>query len=187
MKRTCVMGIDNGVTGSITVLYDDGTFTYLKMPTIRQRNYTKTVRHLERVNFPKLVKFLSSLAATNEVVIAVMERPMVNPKRFIASTSALRCLEATQIALESTGIPYSFIDSKNWQGEFLPKGTKGSDELKKASDDLAYKKLPVYKFKNGEGDSVHIAAYALKHYVKENKENGRQPEEDSGSSEGSGG
>lgn len=171
MKRTCVMGIDNGVTGSITVLYADGTFTYIKMPSIKQRNYTKTRAFLHRVDFPRLAKFLTNIATTNQVVLAVMERPMVNPKRWIASTSALRCLEATQIALEMAGIPYTFIDSKAWQGEFLPKGTVGSEELKKASDALARKKYPVYNFKNGEGDSTHIAEYAKKHFVEE-KNNG---------------
>lgn len=171
MKRTCVMGIDNGVTGSITVLCADGTFAYAKMPSIRQRNYTKTRAYLHRVDFPKLVKFLTNIATMNQVVLAVMERPMVNPKRWVASMSALRCLEATQIALEMAGIPYTFIDSKAWQGEFLPKGTVGSEELKKASDTLARKKYPVYNFKNGEGDSTHIAEYAKKHFVEE-KNNG---------------
>lgn len=183
MKRTCVVGIDNGVTGSITVLYADGTFTYAKMPVIRQRNYTKTKTWLHRVNFPRLLHFMSNLASTNEVVIAVMERPMVNPHRFVASVSALRCLEATQIALEAAGIPYSFIDSKAWQKEFLPEGTKGTDALKKASDELAKKKYPIYQFKDGEGDSTHIAEYAKKHFVEE-KEHGGTAEKDSGPDSG---
>lgn len=179
MKRTCVMGIDNGVTGSITVLYADGTFTYAKMPVIRQRNYTKTKAWLHRVDFPRLLRFLHNISSLNEVVIAVMERPMVNPHRFSASMSAIRCLEATQIALEGSGIPYAFIDSKAWQKEFLPEGTMGTEALKKASDELAKKKYPIYKFKNGEGDSTHIAEYAKKHFVEE-KENGGTPEKDSG-------
>lgn len=178
MKRTCVMGIDNGVTGSITVLYADGTFTYVKMPTFKQRNYTKVTSWLHRVNFVKLRAFLDNLTTTNEVVLAVMERPMVNPGRFAASASALRCLEATQIALELSGIPYAFIDSKAWQKELLPKGLKGSEELKKASDALAKKKYPMYNFKDGEGDSTHIAEYAKKHFTEE-KQNGGTSEENS--------
>lgn len=177
------MGIDNGVTGSITVLYAGGGFTHVKMPTIKQRNYTKKVGYLERVNFSKLLHFLTNLNTSNEVVIAAMERPMVNPKRFLASTSALRCLEATQIALECAGIPFCFIDSKNWQGEFLPKGIKGSDELKKASDTLANQKYPGCNFKNGDGDSIHIAEYALKHFVEEKKQNGTQPEQEDSSAD----
>lgn len=193
-KRTCVVGIDNGVTGSITVLYADKTFTWWKTPVVKCRNYTKTVRHLERINFPKLLRFLSNLSSMNEVVLAVMERPMVNPKRWVASTSALRCLEATIIALEMTGIPYAFIDSKQWQKEFLPEGTKGSDDLKRASDELAIKKYPIHVFKNGEGDSCHIAEYALKHFVNEEKtkenENGTREtdvKEDNSADTGEGG
>ncbi len=188
-KRTCVVGIDNGVTGSIAVLYADKTFTWWKTPTVKCCNYTKVERHLERINFPKLLRFLSNLSSMNEVVLAVMERPMVNPKRWVASTSALRCLEATIIALEMCGINYAFIDSKEWQKELLPEGTKGSEDLKAASDALAIKKYPIHVFKNGEGDSCHIAEYALKHFVNEEKTNGTQPDtkEDNCSDKGEGG
>lgn len=172
-KRTCVVGIDNGVTGSITVLYADKTFTYMKMPTVKCRNYTKKEAHLERVNFPRLLRFFNNLSSTNEVALACLERPMVNPHRWIASTSALRCLEATIIALEGAGISYCYIDSKAWQKEYLPEGTKGSEDLKKASDALANTKYPVHVFKDGEGDSCHIAEYALKHFCEEKKIDGR--------------
>ena len=62
----------------------------------------------------------------------LIERPMVNPKRFAASTSALRALEATLITVEDLDMAYQFVDSKQWQRVFFP-GVKGSGELKKAS------------------------------------------------------
>lgn len=185
MKRTCIVGIDNGVTGSIMVLYDDKTFTFLKTPVIKQRNYTKKAKTITRVDFEKLYTFFQNLKTFNDVVMAVLERPMVNPKRFDSTISAIRCLESTQIILESNRIPFVFIDSKAWQSEFLP-DVKGSDKLKEASDKRARKKFPSVAFKDGEGDSANIADYAMKHFVeiKEIKNgNRRNDEENSGPAE----
>jgi len=164
MERTCVVGIDNGVTGSIAVIYDDGTYTFLKTPVIQQLSYTKKKKYIARINFKKMYEFFQNLKTSNSVVLAVLERPMVNPMRFVATLSAMRALEATQIILEANGIPYTFIDSKEWQNELLP-GVKGSDNLKAESDKRARKKYPAVAFRDGEGDSVNITEYALKHLV----------------------
>lgn len=181
--RTCVVGIDNGVTGSIMVVYDDGTYTFLKTPTIEQLSYTKKKKRIHRIDFKSLYTFFQNLKSFNEVVLVVMERPMVNPMRFDATLSAIRCLESTQIILEGHGIPYTFIDSKEWQKELLP-GVVGSDKLKKASDKRARKHYPAVAFKDGQGDSANIAEYALKHFIekKENK-NGIGHKENSGPAE----
>ena len=53
-------------------------------------------------------------------VMASIERPMVNPKRFEATVSALRALEATLIVLESLNIGKEYCDSKGWQKALLP-------------------------------------------------------------------
>jgi hypothetical protein len=96
--------------------------------------------------------------------IAIIERPMINPTRFKASISAARSLEATQIIFESLGIPYMFIDSREWQKAELPKGYEGP-ELKKASMDIGCRLFPdkaelIKKHKDADG--LLIAHYAYK-------------------------
>ena len=88
-----------------------------------------------------------------------IERPMVNPMRFAATLSAMRALEATVIFFEGRKIPYSYIDSKEWQKVMLPEGLKGSDELKEASDSICRRLFPDVEVCKGGGDSLLIAKY----------------------------
>ena len=90
-----------------------------------------------------------------------MERPMVNPTRFKATTSALRCFEAELILIEHLGYAYCYVDSKYWQRELLPKGIKGADEQKKASKDIGKRLFPqLADFKHSDYDGILIAEYA---------------------------
>ncbi|GAH84395.1 unnamed protein product, partial [marine sediment metagenome] len=92
-----------------------------------------------------------------------IERPYVNPQGFKATASALRCLEATLIAIEALGLSYQYMDSKEWQREMLPLGLKGTAELKKASVDIGCRLFPQYAEqirKHKDGDSLLIAEYA---------------------------
>jgi hypothetical protein len=60
-------------------------------------------------------------------------------------------------------LPYRYIDSKSWQKEFLPSGLKGSDELKKASLQVAQRMFPKLDYsKIKDGDGILIAEYARK-------------------------
>ena len=91
----------------------------------------------------------------------VCERPMINPTRWKASMSAIRCWEAQLIILEVLGVPHQFVDSKEWQRELLPKGIKGSDEQKKASKDIGKRLFPsLADFKHTDFDGLLIAEYA---------------------------
>ena len=93
-------------------------------------------------------------------MLAILERPMVNPGRFKATISAIRCLEATVIALESLYIPYMYIDSKEWQRSMLPDGIKGAPNLKKASLDIGNRMWPsLMNSKMKDADSLLIAEY----------------------------
>jgi hypothetical protein len=93
--------------------------------------------------------------------MVVMERPMVNPTRFKATTSALRCFEAQLILIEHLGLAYCYVDSKDWQRELLPKGIKGADEQKKASKDIGKRLFPqLADFKHSDFDGLLIAEYA---------------------------
>lgn len=158
------IGIDNGVTGSVGIISEDkSVIEFFETPVIKQLNYQKSVKNINRVIVPELREKLALYQSSgNEIVpLAIVERPMVNPTRFDASTSALRALEATLIVLEGLKIPYRFIDSKEWQKQLLPKGLKGSDKLKKASYDVGHRLFPDISTKiHKDFDGLLIAEYA---------------------------
>jgi len=158
MERTkynrVFVGIDNGVSGAITIISESGTvLLHVKTPVKNCLNYTKKKAFHNRVNFKELTAILTF---TDKTPFCMIERPMVNPMRWVASVSAIRCLEATEIVLEELQIPYQFIDSKEWQKALLPSGLK-KEELKKASVDVAKRLFPKQTIVNS--DSLLIAEY----------------------------
>lgn len=156
MKK-CYIGIDNGVTGSIGVIYDDGTSAFIPTPVRKVRDYTKEEQHFNRVDWKNLADNLPKDATV------LLERPMVNPKAFVATKSALRALEATLIVLEITDLPYTFIDSKEWQKEFIASSVIGHDQMKKASKQIGIELFPNHKSKiekHGDADGLLIAEFA---------------------------
>ena len=144
-KMKVYIGIDNGVTGSIAI-YDgvvSGLITFQKTPTIKQLSYTKKKQNISRLDAVTFDNIISRYEGRD--VFCAIERPMVNPKMFKATMSAVRCLEATLTLLERRKIPYEYIDSKQWQSEMLPKGCKGRDQLKSASYDIGLRLFPSFK------------------------------------------
>lgn len=155
LSNKTFIGIDNGVTGGITILYSNGDVCFHdKTPVKRCLNYTKKKAFVNRVDGNELYHLLQS---AGENTFCMIERPMVNPTRFQATLSALRCLEATETILEQLKIPYQFIDSKEWQKVLLPSGLKGQDELKKAAESVAHRLYPRIKIVNA--DCILIALY----------------------------
>ena len=67
------------------------------------------------------------------------------------------------IALEESQFPYEYIDSKEWQKILLPKGLKGSDELKKASLDVGKRMFPELNLKK-DADGLLIAEFLRRKY-----------------------
>lgn len=124
------IGVDNGVSGSAGILDEQGKAFLYPTPTKQSLNYQKTkVKHITRIDVGAFRKLLSQFRYKNGVggslttemsCKALLERPMINPQRFEATTSALRALEATLIVLESLGIGYEYCDSKSWQKKYLP-------------------------------------------------------------------
>ena len=166
MKYQIILGIDNGVSGSIGVIKEDYT-TLIPVPTISQQSYTKKKANITRIDFHELVCIIGDALSFSHGrdAFAFLERPMVNPMRFQASASALRAHEATLIALEHFSIGYKFIDSKEWQKAMLPEGIKGTPELKKASLDIGIRTCPYLTDeinKQGDADGLLIALYAHK-------------------------
>lgn len=151
------IGIDNGVSGSVAVLDENGAVLYYGLtPVIKCLNYTKTKAWINRVNHRELGLLLEKYSDNSRCAI---ERPLVNPGRFKATLSALRALESTQIILETLRIPYEFMDSKEWQRVLLPAGLE-KEELKIASNEVCKRKFPSVELKKlGDGDSLLIAEH----------------------------
>ena len=129
------IGIDNGTTGTIGIIDESGkVYHFDKTPTIKGQDYTKMKKNISRINSLELKQLLEMYVPGDDLIVKVLlERPMVNPTRFQSTVTALRAFEATLVIIETLNFPYQFIDSKEWQKELLPKGIKGSEELKKAS------------------------------------------------------
>ena len=157
-KNKLYIGIDNGVSGSIG--WTDGIVQgQIKTPVFKQQNYTKTKGNISRIDHCFLVTWLKDLTMEFASVFVVIERPMVNPGRFKATLSAIRALESMQLILEVLSLKYQFIDSKEWQKDMLPKGTKGSDELKKAGITIAGRLFPSIVCKP-DADGILMAEWA---------------------------
>lgn len=155
------IGIDNGVSGTIGIVSQEGNvLEFFKTPVVSGQDYTKAKKNISRVDHQKLRNLFEIYAPADDLTVkALVERPLVNPTRFLATTSALRALEATLIVLEQIGIPYEFIDSKEWQKDMLPKGIKGSAELKKASKDIGERLFPHNIINHPDTDGLLIAEY----------------------------
>lgn len=162
------IGIDNGVTGTIAVVREGKCLAFLLTPVKKEQSYTKKKDIISRLDANYIKQYFEQLMIIHDIpaneCIAIIERPMINPTRFKASISAARSLEATQIIFESLGIPYMFIDSREWQKAELPKGYEGP-ELKKASMDIGCRLFPdkaelIKKHKDADG--LLIAHYAYK-------------------------
>lgn len=164
------IGIDNGVSGSIGIIGDLRSLVDFKSTPIKKvQNYTKKKDMISRIDHSELLKILSSIASSGEPVVVILERPMVNPTRFKATTSALRSFESTLVILEQLGIPYEFIDSKEWQKALLPAGVEGSAELKKASHDVGCRLFPAHSTNinnHGDADGLLIAEYCRRRHGK---------------------
>lgn len=158
------IGIDNGVSGSVAILCENSNsnLIFVKTPVRKELNYTKTKAYINRIDIIKLTELLS-VVKDGEFIMALIERPMVNPTRWVASVSAIRALEATQGILETLNIPFAFIDSKEWQKALLPSGLKG-DELKTASLDVGKRLYPSVVIKHPDYDGLLIAHYCKQKY-----------------------
>jgi hypothetical protein len=159
------IGIDNGVTGAVAIFSEEGEQFFFATPVKKEQSYTKAKNMITRVNTPELIKNLSDIMGDNKGV-AMIERPMVNPGRFKATMSALRCLEATLVIMEYKGIAVDYIDSKEWQKALLPSGLE-KEELKKASADIGKRLFPQFAQKidkQGDADGLLIAEYCRRKY-----------------------
>jgi len=167
-----ILAIDNGVSGSIACLNKNGkVILFLPTPVKKELNYTKEKAWLNRLDHHALKELLFFIFRENdnsfENISVYIERPMINPMRWKASMSAIRCLEALVVVLEEVKLPSptKYIDSKEWQKTMLPSGLKGADELKRAGVNVAERMFPGRKF-IPDADALLMAEYLRR------KENG---------------
>jgi len=156
------IGVDNGPTGSIGVV---GTRSdvFIKTPTKFEQNYTKAKGNITRLHAVQFKAFLMQYVSRIETTLIILERPFKNPKFFKSTCTALRCFEAQLAIIESLEFPHRYCDSKEWQRNILPKGTKGAPELKKASLDIGSRLFPQFKElmkKQKDADGILIAENA---------------------------
>lgn len=152
------IGIDNGTTGTIGIVGDDIDPIFVPTPIKKEQNYTKARDIISRLDVEQFRGLLDKYDP-NEVTV-LMERPMINPMMFKTSIGAARCFEAQLAIVELLQLKHIFIDSKDWQKHLLPKGVKGSVELKKASLDIGNRLFPKFADeKHKDRDGLLIAEY----------------------------
>lgn len=149
----CIIAFDNGVTGAVAICNTDNllSFNLSKDYTKKELSYTKIKKNITRIDASKLQSLIKEAVLTAENPIAVIERPMVNPTRFVASCSALRALEATLIVLESFHIPVVYCDSKEWQHKLFGKSPIG--DTKENSKKLGLELYPQFADKINKQDA----------------------------------
>lgn len=159
------IAIDNGISGSLAYL---GNAVYFQStPKFTELSYTKKKQNISRIDTVALERlFIMWFGRWDKnlyVPRVFIERPFANPQGFKATASAMRALEATLIVVERFKLSYEYIDSKQWQKALLPKGIKGTPELKKASADIGVRLFPELTEairKHKDADSLLIAEWA---------------------------
>ena len=163
MENRLYIGIDNGVTGTIGCLYNNKSW-FFETPVKKEQNYTKKKANITRINHLQLMQKFAEIifdCDKMESIMCLLERPMVNPGRFVATESGLRALESTLTVLETMSIPLQYEDSKKWQSLLLPKDAKG-DQLKQDSKTIGKRLFPQHAMlieKHGDADGLLLAEY----------------------------
>lgn len=160
------LGIDNGVSGALALVNGSGICTsFIPTPTVLEYDYTKKAQRISRVHYLTLAAWLATNCPDPSNVLALMERPYVNPMGFRASLVSVRAFEVTLLALELAKIPHRVVDSKEWQKVMLPEGVikVGGKELKRASLQRGIELFPSMTTAlnlQGDSDALLIAEWA---------------------------
>lgn len=163
-NRMIYIGIDNGVTGTLTFMDDIGhIILHCKTPVKKELSYTKTKQYINRIDTCSLTQLFKQYGVPDNGsrTKCFLERPMIMPGRFKATISAVRSLEATLIVIEQCKfMSFEYCDSKQWQKTMLPTGLKGP-ELKTGAMQVAKRLYPNLKIY--DADSILIAEWARSH------------------------
>lgn len=143
--RTIFIGIDNGPSGSVGFLvYNHRGLRvaelFMRTPTYMMQDYTKAKKRISQLDYDIMRKIFRRIK--NDNVISAMERPLVNPGRFVATAVGLRVHQQWLDLFNFFHLPMpSSLDSREWQKVLLPKGTEG-EELKRRSREIADRLYP---------------------------------------------
>lgn len=154
IPHDCVLAFDNGVTGALATCNTVSniiTFNLSKDYVKSVQSYTKIKKNITRIDCFKLTSLVKSAIQVSTNPVAIIERPMVNPRRFVASCSALRALEATLVVLENLSIPVVYCDSKEWQHKLFEKNPTG--DTKEKSRETGLKLYPQFTDKINKQDA----------------------------------
>lgn len=163
MENRLYLGIDNGVTGTIGCIYNNKSW-FFETPVKKEQNYTKAKGNISRIDHLTLMQKITEIISecdNMESIMCLIERPMVNPTRFQATTSALRALESTLTVLEILNIPIQYEDSKKWQKLLLPLGSE-KEQLKEDSKNIGCRLFPQHRElieKHKDADGILLAEY----------------------------
>jgi len=154
------IAIDNGVSGSISYIDEDKKdYAFFHIPTKIMFDYNKSGQKIRRIDHKELKSMIRLIKEKSSDQFCLVEKPFTMPKRYKASISAAKSLEAVLIVLEQLNIPYEIIGSSQWQKVML-KGIKGRENLKPASLQVGQKLFPkVMKVKTEDFDSLLMAEY----------------------------
>lgn len=163
--RLTVLGFDNGCTGTVAAFVDGSLVDFREQFSYRWRkpHVVKRNSYMSRIDFGRLMEWISDMKGRSGSCIAVIERPMTDETRLHQTLSSHHAQEALMIALEQSGVPYMTVDSAAWQKRYLP-GVSGSTLLKRASAEEAARRYPAMKDAieaHGDADAVFIAMIAV--------------------------
>lgn len=160
-----IVGVDNGVSGGLAFIDMTGVPVVFNTPVFETFGYQKAAKTFHRFDHKQFRNIMFGFFPEGiQKFHFVIERPMVMPARFEATVSALRCYEATLVAIEShfPGSSFETIDSRVWQKAMLPTGIKGP-ELKKASMQRGIELFPGcadWILKQKDADPLMIMEFA---------------------------
>lgn len=159
-----VLFFDNGTTGTVGWMGYRGMSKMVEVPTKKRASFHKNPRATTVIDIKELERIICNWMdwgyTEPGAVIAYRERPMINPKRWLASLSAIRADEAETIMLEQMGIKYQYVDSKAWQRHILPSSGKAgttSEILKAESKEIGlkmFRSLSDIIEKHGDADGI---------------------------------
>ena len=97
MSHKIYLGIDNGTTGTIGVTGEGWIPVMIETPVVKEQSYTKAKNEITRIDHRALRLWLMENVLRKQGfipsdILAVIERPMINPMRFKASISAWQTL-----------------------------------------------------------------------------------------------
>lgn len=150
MKNTTwILGIDNGVSGSFTLMNPRGqVIMFSHVPTYKEVKWTKpkvkklksgekklTYDYITLVDMDALQRMLASKVSTIQNIQAFLERPAISYAAswsMATSISAAMAWEAVIHVLRKLKIPVKCLDSRAWQTALIPEALgKNNKEYKK--------------------------------------------------------